>query len=204
MGMRLMPMAVLSAVLVAAVVSAGCQAQPAQPVQAAQPAPGAPAGASPFLATSSIRELMQSMVAPSAQGLWDSVGRVSDAKGTRDIEPRTDEEWAAVRRHAVSLMESTNLLMMTGRHVAKAGERTNKADDADPGAELPPAMIEKRINQDWPAWLGMAQALHASAASMLDAVDKKDVRRLESTGSDLDGVCEACHLTFWYPPRQAR
>ena len=188
----------LSAVLVAAVVSAGCQAQPAQP------APAAPAGASPFLATSSIRELMQSMVAPSAQGLWDSVGRVSDAKGTRDIEPRTDEEWAAVRRHAVSLMESTNLLMMTGRHVARAGEQTNKADDADPGAELPPAMIEKRINQDWPVWLGMAQALHTSAASMLDAVDKKDVRRLESTGSELDGVCETCHLTFWYPPRPAR
>ena len=142
----------LSAVLVAAVVSAGCQAQPAQP------APAAPAGASPFLATSSIRELM----------------------------------------------ESTNLLMMTGRHVARAGEQTNKADDADPGAELPPAMIEKRINQDWPVWLGMAQALHTSAASMLDAVDKKDVRRLESTGSELDGVCETCHLTFWYPPRPAR
>jgi hypothetical protein len=199
-----MRMSGLSAVLVAAVVSAGCQAQPGQLAQAVQLAPAAPAGASPFLATSSIRELMQSMVAPSAQGLWDSVGRVSDAKGTRDIEPRTDEEWAAVRRHAVSLMESTNLLMMTGRHVASAGEQTNKADDADPGAELPPAMIEKRINQDWPVWLGMAQALHTSAASMLDAVDKKDVRRLESTGSELDGVCETCHLTFWYPPRPAR
>jgi hypothetical protein len=147
---------------------------------------------------------MQSMVAPSAQGLWDSVGRVSDAKGTRDIEPKTAEEWAAVRRHAVSLMESTNLLMIQGRHVARAGEQTTKADDADPGAELPPAQIEKRINQQWEVWIGMAQALHASAAVMLDAVDKKDVARLESTGSDLDGVCETCHLTFWYPPRPTK
>jgi len=194
----------LSAVLAAAVASASCQAQPAHPAAATQAAPTPPAVSSPFLATSSIRELMQSMVAPSAQGLWDAVGRVSDAKGTRDIEPKTDEEWAAVRRHAVSLMESTNLLMIQGRHVARAGEQTNKADDADPGAELPPAAIEKRINEEWAVWLGMAQALRTSAASMLDAVDRKDAARLESTGSDLDGVCETCHLTFWYPPRPAR
>ncbi len=65
----------LIGVLVVAALSAACQARPA------------PAAESPFRATSTIRELMQSMVAPSAQGLWDSVGRVSDAKGTRDLEP---------------------------------------------------------------------------------------------------------------------
>lgn len=176
--------------------SAGCQAPPATPA----PAPADP----PFRATSTIRELMQSMVAPSAQGLWDSVGRVSDAKGTRDLEPRSDEEWAAVRRHAVSLMESTNLLLIRGRHVARDGQQTLKADEAVPGSELPPAEIEKRINQSWVLWTAMAHTLHQSAASMLDAIDKKDVARLESTGSDLDGVCEACHLTFWYPQPRAR
>ena len=144
------------------------------------------------------------MIAPSAQGLWDSVGRVSDAKGTRDIEPKSDEDWAAVRRHAVSLMESTNLLLIPGRHVAREGAQTLKADDAEPGAELPPSKIEKLLDQNWAAWTAMAQNLHGSAASMLDAIDKKDVARLESTGSDLDGVCEACHLTFWYPRPQAR
>ena len=88
--------------------------------------------------------------------------------GPASEEPKTAEEWAAVRRHAVSLMESTNLLMIQGRHVARTGEQTNTADDADPGAELPPALVEKRINQEWAVWIGMAQALHTSAASMLD------------------------------------
>src|SRR3954447_4009857 len=179
-------------VLLVAAWSAACQAPPA------------PAPAPPFRATSTIRELMQSVVAPSAQGLWDSVGRVSDAKGTRDLEPRSDEEWAAVRRHAVSLMESTNLLLIPGRHVARAGQQTLKADDAEPGSELPPAEIEKRINQNWAAWTAMAHTLHGSAASMLDAIDKKDVARLESQGSDLDGVCESCHLIFWYPQPPAK
>jgi len=113
----------LSALLVMTALSAACRAQPAQSVQSVQPAPAA---GPPFRATSTIRELMQSMIAPSAQGLWDSVGRVSDAKGTRDIEPRSDEEWAAVRRHAVSLMESTNLLLIRGRHVAREGEQSSR------------------------------------------------------------------------------
>ena len=182
--------------LVAAAVMAGCQSQPA-------PAPAA-AAAPQFRATSTIREVMQSMVAPSAQGLWDSVGRVSDAKGTRDLEPRTDEEWAAVRRHAISLVETTNLLLIPGRHVAKEGQQTLKAEDAVPGSEMPPSEIEKRINQNWGAWTTMVGNLHGSAASMLDAVDKKDVARLESLGSDLDGVCESCHLVFWYPQPPAK
>jgi len=182
----------LIVLLVVAAMSAACQA------------PRAPAVDPPFRATSTIRELMQSMVAPSAQGLWDSVGRVSDAKGTRDLEPKSAEEWAAVRRHAVALMESTNLLLIPGRHVAREGQQTLKADDAEPGSELPPAEIEKRINEAWAAWTLMAHNLHGTAASMLDAIDKKDVARLESTGSDLDAVCESCHLTFWYPQSRAR
>jgi hypothetical protein len=181
-------------VLVVIASSAGCQAPPA---------PAAPANP-PFRGTSTIRELMQSMIAPSAQGLWDSVGRVSDAKGTRDIEPRSDEEWAAVRRHAISLMESTNLLLIPGRHVARDGQQTLRAEEAVPGSELPPAEIEKQITQKWVLWTAMAHTLHRSAASMLDAIDKKDVARLESTGSDLDGVCESCHLTFWYPQPRVR
>ena len=181
-------------VLVAIALSAGCQAPPPAP------APEDP----PFRATSTIRELMQSMIAPSAQGLWDSVGRISDAKGTRDLEPRSDEEWAAVRRHAVSLMESTNLLLIPGRHVARDGQQTLRADEAVPGSELPPAEIEKQINEKWILWTAMAHNLHQSAATMLDAIDKKDVARLESSGSDLDGVCETCHLTFWYPQPRVR
>ena len=188
----------LHALFVVAALSAACKAPPAP---AAQPVlPPTP----PFEATSTIRELMQSIVAPSAQGLWDSVGRVSDAKGTRDLEPKSAEEWAAVRRHAVSLMESTNLLLIPGRHVAREGQQTLKADDAVPGSELPPAEIEKRINETWAAWTAMAHNLHGTAGSMLDAIDKKDVARLESIGSDLDGVCESCHLTFWYPPLRGR
>ena len=159
--------------------------------------------ASPYRATATVRDLMQSVVAPSAQGMWDAVGTISNPKGTVNLEPKTDAEWAAVRRHAIALVESTNLLVIPGRHIAPPDATTLRADDADPGAELPPAEIEKRVLANWPAWTAMAHALHDSAMSMLKTIDTKDARGLETTGSDLDGVCESCHLTFWYPPRPA-
>ena len=64
--------------LLVAAWSAACQAP------SAAPPPVVPAVDPPFRATSTIRELMQSMVAPSAQGLWDSVGRISDARCGKD------------------------------------------------------------------------------------------------------------------------
>jgi hypothetical protein len=83
-------------------------------------------------------------------------------------------------------------------------EQILKADDMVPGSELPPAEIEKRINATWAGWTAMAFNLHDTAGFMLDAVDQKDVARLESVGSDLDGVCESCHLAFWYPQSRTR
>lgn len=188
-GTEIMRYPVTCCVLVATfMVSSGC----------AQPTP-APKEESPYRPASTIRELMQSLVAPSAQGIWDSVGTISNAKGTVNLEPRTDEDWAAVRRHAVALFESTNLLVMSGRHVAPAGSVVNKAEDAVPGSELPPAEIEKRITANWPQFVAMAHTLNDTAAAVLQQIDKKDVRGLESVGSDLDAVCETCHMTFWYP-----
>jgi hypothetical protein len=172
--------------------SGGCQ-------PASEPTPPAV----PYRATATVRDLMQSVVAPSAEGLWGAVGTISNPKGTRHLEPKTEAEWAAVRRHAVALVESTNLLLIPGRHIATADAEVLRAEEADPGAELPPAEIERRVQANWAAWTAMAHALHDSAMSVLKTIDSKDAAGLETTGSDLDAVCETCHLTFWYPPAQA-
>ena len=103
-------------VVFAVVVSVSASCRPADP--APQPT------ASPYRATATVREIMQSVVAPSAQGLWEAVGTISNPRETVHLEPKTDAEWAAVRRHAVALVESTNLLVVPGRHIAPPGAST--------------------------------------------------------------------------------
>ena len=91
-----------------------------------------------YRTTATIKDIMDSMVDPGADYIWESVQTIVSAKGTENKMPKTDEEWKEVRRHTIMLLEATNLLQMPGRRVAKAGE---KADD--PKVELSPEQIEE-------------------------------------------------------------
>src|SRR5262249_43607826 len=93
-----------------------------------------------YRTAATVKDIMDSMVDPGADYIWDSVETVVSAKGIEEKAPHTDEEWKNVRRHAIMLMEATNLLQIPGRHVAKPGE---KADD--PKVELAPDQIEEKI-----------------------------------------------------------
>ena len=85
-----------------------------------------------------IKDIMDSMVDPSADFLFESVAEIADEKGVTERAPRTDEEWKRVRRHAVVLLESPNLLVMEGRRVAQPHERSE-----NPQVELQPEDIQK-------------------------------------------------------------
>src|SRR5436853_4833229 len=71
--------------------------------------------APPFRPVADTKLLMQSVVDPNADVIWESVKTIITAQGTEEIRPRTDSEWTAVRNSAVTLAESGNLLMMSPR-----------------------------------------------------------------------------------------
>lgn len=155
----------------------------------------APAPApSPLRPTASIKDIMDSMVDPSADTLWESVATIVSAAGTEERRPKTDEDWANVRRRAVTLMEATNLLVMDGRHVAKPGQKSE-----NPGIELEPEEMEKLINDDRTSFVNFAHKLYDSAETALTAIDKKDAQGLLDAGEGIDNACENCHLKYWYP-----
>ncbi len=136
---------------------------------------------------------MLGRIDPAADALWDSVATIVSAAGIEERRPRTAAEWQAVRRQAVSLIETTSLLGMPGRRVA------DKA--AAPGlGELSVAEIQRRIGASHEAFVGFASALRVAGQQALAAIDARDPRRLMDAGGVIDAACEACHLSFWYPP----
>lgn len=167
---------------------AGCNAQPQAQPQAAE------ASQPEYRTTGTIKDIMDSVVDPGADYIWDSVETVVSAKGIDEKFPRTDEEWKEVRRHAIQLLEATNLLQMTGRHVAKPGE---KADD--PSVELQPEKIEELINKDRASWIKYAHGLHDATMEAFKAIEAKDKEALLNAGDGIDNACEKCHLQYWYP-----
>jgi hypothetical protein len=147
-----------------------------------------------YRTTATIKDIMDSMVDPNADYIWESVATIVTAAGTEERQPRTDEDWLTLRRRAIPLIEATNLLQMPGRHVAKPGEKSE-----NPGIELGPEEIEVRINQDRATFMEFARALHDAVLPALKAIDAKDVKGLSDAGEHIDTACENCHLKYWYP-----
>ena len=176
----------------ALIVAAACSSpQTAAPAAKAAPAPD-------FRLTGTIKDLMDGVVDPSADYLWDSVSTIVTRKGIEERRPRTDEDWKNVRRRAIALIEAPNLLMMEGRKVAKPGEKSE-----NPGIELGPEEIQAILDGDRPTFIEKAHALQDAAQKALTAIDKKDVDGLSDAGEAIDEACEQCHLKYWYPPDAA-
>ena len=148
----------------------------------------------PYTPTATIKDIMDSIVDPSADVVWEAVATIVSPSGTEERAPRTDEDWKNVRRGAIRLVEAANLLMMPGRHVARPGEKSEA-----PGAELEPEEMEALINKDRATWNGRAKALHDGSLAALRTIDAKDANALFLAGDGIEEACENCHLQYWYP-----
>jgi hypothetical protein len=172
--------------LVATSLLAGCSAQ--------APAPPPAVAAPPYNPVASIREVMNSVIDPNVDVVWNAVKTVIDHGKPTEHAPANDEEWAAVRHSALTVAEGTNLLMMPGRAVAPPG-----AGSLAPGIELPPDQVRALIDKSPGGWNQFARALQDAMQPALAAIDKKDPEALFEAGDKIDEVCESCHQVFWYP-----
>jgi len=145
--------------------------------------------------TSTIKDIMGSMIDPSADYLWEAVSTQISPNGDLSTRaPRSAQAWQNARRQAITLIEASNLLLIPGRHVAKPGDKSEQ-----PGIELEPAQIEKLIADNPVVWTDLSHGMQDVATKILAAIEAKDAGKLENLGAELDEACERCHLKFWYP-----
>ena len=178
-----------TAVALLALALAACS-QHDSPAAAATPAPP------PLAAAASVQEVMDAIVDPAADDIWDAVATTVTRKGTDEHQPRTVEQWQAVRRRVITLLESTNLLVIPGRKAAQA-----YVPSEGPGV-LDSAGVQTRIDAGRPSFDVFAQNLRVAAEGALQAVDAKDPQALLSAGGKIDAACEQCHRAYWYPDQK--
>lgn len=128
--------------------------------------PAAPPPAASFDTTMDMKKLMNWVINPSAYVVWNSVATIMGEEGEKQVAPRTDEEWSAVRNAAAMVIESGNLLMLPGR---------------------------ARNQDDWPM---MARAMTEAAREALTAAEVKDTEALFSAGGTLYQACSQCHAKY--------
>src|SRR5260370_39496993 len=110
-----------------------------------------------FPPVASVRQLMLDLIHPSSNDILLAIYRGG---------PKDEKEWAAVRRSALTLAESGNMLMMQGR---------------------------ARDQEDW---LKDAKLLVDAGNSAYKAAQAKDSNALARLAGSLDDSCTTCHKQY--------
>lgn len=110
-----------------------------------------------FPAMVPMKQLMVDLVYPASNDLLLSIYRGG---------PQDENEWAAVRRSAVTLTESGNLLMMPGR--ARDGGR----------------------------WMSSVKMLVDAGTAASKSAQAKDLQALAAVAGPLDASCRTCHQQY--------
>lgn len=140
-----------------------------------------------------LQDLMVGQIDPPADALWDSVGEEVSKSGDVQLQPHTDVEWQTVRQHALTLIEGANLLLVPGRRLS-LHEFPPEATGVYGSTEIASAIDANRVG-----FAQFAVALRAVGQQALTAIDARDPKGLMDAGETMDGICESCHTTFWYP-----
>jgi len=135
-------------------------------VTSAACAPAAKDAATEFKAVSTTQDVMEGLVAHTAQKVWDSVKIEIDDKGTHETRPKSKEEWQEVAYAARGLAEASTLLMYEGR-----------AEDRG----------------DWAKFVKQMSETSLEAAK---AADDQDPDKLREAGGNIYEVCTKCHQTY--------
>jgi len=193
-------------VLCLAAASSCSSSKPSTPA-ATPPAasPNAMANTTPLLGDMkpvvSVKELMQYMIDPASDYVFDSVKSIVQPNGkVVEIAPKTDEDWEKLRIGAVTMLEGIYLLKVQ-RPFTPAGDMNNSVGpDAN---ELSPTEIAAKVQKDPVEWNARIEALRNVGLQVLDIVKRKDAKELWDASENLDEACEACHKSYWYPKEDA-
>ena len=111
----------------------------------------------------SLKQLMEWVIDPHADVVWDSVKFISNKNGDTEIYPRSDEQWESVRNSSATLIEAGNMLMVVGR------------------------------SKDDQQWIIYAHQLSQTAELALKASIDKNKEALFDAGGNIYNACKACH-----------
>jgi hypothetical protein len=178
-----------------ALVSQQCTSKPTSATSNAA-TPAAPSLDSSLSPTLSVKELMEHIIDPTADWIFDAAVIDISHKGVTETKPLSEDDWLKVERGGWVLAESTNLLKIP-RRMVPAGEEDKPHQPGEP--ELSPDQIQAKIEKDRALWYKYADGLKTAALDAVRIAKARDIDALFKAGDVIDQACESCHLEYWYP-----
>lgn len=145
--------------------------------------------------------VMKDQVDRNADELWDiSNAAIGDTAGI-DPAKMTDARWAQLEAKAEAVQRAA-LEIATMDPVVLAEPGVKISDEGIPGGHTA-AQVQQRLDQDPQKLRDLANALARHTGELATAARLHDAAHAGPLIDQLDGVCESCHLEFWYPDQKA-
>ena len=147
-----------------------------------------------------VHEFMIERIDPDADAIW-AIGNAAISEDA-SIDPAlmTDKNWTDLKAAADRMAGHARALENLDPLVAvKPGMKI--ADEGTQGAPSP-AMIQAHLEKDTDVFRALADSLTTHGTDLSAAAAKKDAVTAGRLINEMDGVCESCHLEFWYPEQK--
>lgn len=148
-----------------------------------------------------LQEMMTQKIDVDADAIWAIGNAAIDDKASIDPAKMNDTSWAELAAASDRMAgHARELGALDPVVVTRPGVEI--ADEGTPGAPSP-AQIQGHIKRDTDVYRSLAGSLATHATDLAMAARARDAAQAGRLINEMDGVCEACHLEFWYPEQKA-
>lgn len=172
-------------IVVPALLLAGCSKKAEQPAK-----------------RTTVHEIMKDEVDTRADDVW-AIGNahMTEEAGLNGA-TMTDADWTRLAAAATNLHDAALDLasLPDPLTVVKPGAKI-AFEDTDWGDKA--TSVQHNVDQDPQGLRDLANSLAQHTADLTAAADKHDVATAGKLVNELDGVCESCHVKYWYPSQRA-
>lgn len=145
-------------------------------------------------------EVMKDHVDKNADELWDLANQYIGEEAGIDPAKVDDAGWTALADKADAVQKAAlQIVNMDPIVVVRPGVKIS--DEGEPGGHTG-AMVQARVDKDPQHLRDMAQSLATHMAEFSKAARAHDATKAGPLIDQLDGVCEDCHLDYWYPDQK--
>lgn len=142
-----------------------------------------------------VREGMVYAINPPTEAIWNLQVEVMDDYGNFDPALMTDAHWASLDAQSALLLAAAQDMAVASSYASH--NPAGNLGDAPEGTDL--AAIQGRLAANPQGYNAFATGLADHADQLFQAVKARDTELITRQINDMQPVCKACHVVFWYP-----
>jgi hypothetical protein len=148
-----------------------------------------------------VHDIMKDKIDANADQVWELTNGALDNDANLDGSKLDDATWDKIAQHAQAVSDAANeLVNLKTLTLIRPGETIA---DQDVVGGTTPEKVQDYLNAKSDDFRQYAGVLASHMADMAADAKAHDAKKMGPLVDQLDGVCENCHLEFWYPDQRA-